>query len=215
MFEQRTWTAKAAVAAISLNLMAPAGAAESPKWYVGASSDTTQVEVYRGLGWEMGGEQPGLSLRGGVELNRHFAVEMALLKANALEWTEYYSDLPDYLTTTTTFDVRAASLAGIASMHFADIFEAYFKAGLTTYHASGMQKLDDVLGDTSLTRSASNSGSGYLLGLGLGADVTPKWSVRIEYQFFSIDRSFLGVSSGNDPTVDTFAMGVVYRLGNR
>jgi opacity protein-like surface antigen len=45
--------------------------------------------------------------------------------------------------------------------------------------------------------------------------VSPKWRVRVEYQYFGFDRDFLIVRPDNDPSIDTFAIGVDYQLPRR
>jgi hypothetical protein len=39
--------------------------------------------------------------------------------------------------------------------------------------------------------------------------------VRVEYQYFAVERDFLGISSDDDPSVDTFSIGFDYRLPKR
>ena len=51
------------------------------------------------------------------------------------------------------------------------------------------------------------------LGVGIGANVTEHWNVRFDYQFFATDRDGLGLSGGDDPTIDTLPVGVHYRFG--
>jgi hypothetical protein len=47
------------------------------------------------------------------------------------------------------------------------------------------------------------------------AAVNENWRVKIEYRFFGIDGDFLGVPADDDPTVDSFSIGVDYRFGRR
>jgi opacity protein-like surface antigen len=192
-----------------------ADAAEPGSWYIGGSTDNTHVEVYRGLGWEPGGEERGVSIRGGWQFSPHFALEIGALRASDLRWTEYFSSIDGYLTSHTTFDTTALQVSAIGSMHWGSIFEGYVKAGLAQYRVDGRQVLDTLLTDAALTRDVSASGIDYLLGAGLAMKASPRWRVRIEYQYFGLDRDFLGVRGGDDPSIDTFAIGIDYQLPRR
>ena len=204
-----------AALALALAYSAPA-AAETQGWYAGASTDDTHVEVYRGLGWEVGGEQPGLSAYGGLRVNKHFSVEFGAMHAADLEWSEYsvtVPGLPPGYNARTTFDATALQASAVGILPFATIFEAYLKAGLAAYRVSGQQTLEAWDG-ASLSRSVRSSGMDLLLGAGLGATVAQSWHIKVEYQYFGIDRDFLGVAD-DDPTIDRFSIGVDYRFGRR
>jgi opacity protein-like surface antigen len=196
-------------------LSLPAHAAEPNTWYVGASTNDSHVEVYRGLGWEPAGEERGFSLLGGWHVNRRFAVELGALRASDLEWTEYFAEIPGFLTAHTTFDTTALQASGVVTFQWGNAVEAFLKAGLAEYRIDGRQVLDTLQSDAALTRDVDASGFDYLLGAGIGFKATPKWRVRIEYQYFAIDRDFLGVRGGDDPSIDTFAIGIDYQLGRR
>ena len=201
--------------ALLLALSLPAGAAEPKTWYVGATTDDTHVEVYRGLGWEPSGEERGFSLLGGWHVNRRFAVELGAMRTGDLQWTEYLAEVPGYLTAHTTFDTTALQASGVVTFQWGKTVEAYLKVGLAQYSVDGRQVLDTLQTDAALTRDVDASGSDTLLGAGLGIKATPKVRMRIEYQYFGLDRDFLGVRGGDDPSIDTFAIGFDYQLGRR
>ncbi len=190
-----------------------AHAAEPESWYVGASTDNTHAEVYRWGFWQMGGEERGLSVRGGWQFSEHFAVELAAAGAGDLLWTEYLIDDPDGITAHTAFDTTALQVSAVGSMHWGQLFEGYVKAGLAQYRLDGRQVLDDLFTDTVVTRDVSASGSDYLLGAGLAIKPSPLWRVRVEYQYFGIDRDFL--RARGDPSIDSFSIGVDYQLPRR
>lgn len=194
--------------------LAPAEAQDQdPKsWYVGASTNETHVEVFRGLGWETGGTERGFSVRGAWEFHRNFELELAGLRATDLQWTEYFATIPGYLTAHTTFDTTALQASAIGKVHWGQAFEAYMKVGIAQYQVDGRQVLDTLQTDAALTRDVDASGSDYLLGFGLVMKASPKWRVRVEYQYFELERDFLGVGASDDPSIDTFSIGVDYRL---
>jgi len=190
--------------------------AQDPQdWYIGASTDNTHVEVYRGGGWEVGGSERGFSVRGGWQFHRNFELELAGRHATDLQWTEYFGNISGYLTTHTTFDVTALQASAIGKVHWGQTFEGYLKAGIAQYQVDGRQVLDTLQTDAALTRDVDASGSDYLLGMGLVIKASPKWRVRVEYQYFGLDRDFLGVRAGDDPSVDSISIGLDYRLPTR
>lgn len=191
----------------------PANAQDPMNWYLGAATNNTHVEVLRsGLGWEMGGSERGFAVRGGWQFHRNFELELGALRASDLQWTESWSSYQSYLTAHTTFDVTALHASALGKVHMGETFEGYFKAGVAQYQVDGRQVLDTLMTDTALTRDVDASGLDYLLGAGLVIKASPKWRVRIEYQYFMLDRDVLGVRAGDDPSVDTLSIGLDYQL---
>jgi opacity protein-like surface antigen len=185
----------------------------NPNWYIGASTDDTHVEVFRGLGWEMGGSERGFSVRGGWRFHRNFEVEFGGLRASDLQWSEYLSTVA--LAAHTSFDVAALTASAVGKVHMGKTFEGYLKVGLAFYDVAGGQVLDTLRSNAAITRDVDDSGSDYLLGGGIAIKASPKWRVRLEYQYFGIDRDFLGVGGGDDPSIDTFSIGLDYQLTAR
>ena len=192
---------------------APAAAQNPSNWYIGASTDETHVEVYRGVGWEIGGSEQGFSVRGGWRLNRNFELEFAGLRATGLQWSEYFSSVA--LAAHSTFDVTALTTSAVGKVHMGQAFEAYVKVGLALYDVGGGQVLDTMQTTAAYTRDVSSSGSDYLLGGGFAIEASPKWRVRVEYQYFAVDRDFLGIRGGDDPSIDTLSIGLDYQLSPR
>jgi opacity protein-like surface antigen len=183
-------------------------------WYAGIASDSTHVEVFRGVGWEPGTEVDGWSLRGGYRVSRHFAVEAALLHADGLEWTEHLSTLPGGLIAHSRFAAKALQLAAAGVVPFGAIWEFHAKGGLAWSHLAGQRVLED-LWDGQTRQSFAARDRGYLLGVGFAANVTERWSVRFDYQYFAIDAATLGIGNGGDPSIDSLGVGVQYQFGRR
>jgi len=195
--------------------LAPAEAEGPPSWYVGGATDDTHVEVLRdGWGYEASGSERGLSVRSALQLNRNFELELGAMRASDLDWTEYFSSYANYLTAHTTFDVEALNVSAVGKV-VGHTFEGYIKAGVALYNIDGRQVLDTLMIDAAATRDVHASDLDYLLGAGFFVKPSPNWRVRVEYQYFAVDREFLGVSSGDDPSVDTFSIGFDYMLPKR
>jgi opacity protein-like surface antigen len=188
---------------------------DARNWYIGAATDDTHVEVYRGGGWEVGGSERGFAVRGGWHFHRNFELELAARRASDLQWTEYFGNISGYLTSHTTFDTTALQASAIGKVLWGQTFEGYLKAGIAQYQVDGHQVLGALRTDAPLERDVDASGMDYLLGMGLVIKASPQWRVRVEYQYFGIDRDFLGVRAGDDPSVDTFSIGLDYRLDPR
>jgi opacity protein-like surface antigen len=196
-------------------VLAPAHAEGPIGWFVGGATDDTHVEVLRdGWGYEASGSERGFSARGALQLNRNFELELGAMSASDLHWTEYFSSYQSYLTAHTTFDVEAMNVSAVGKV-VGRTFEGYIKAGVALYSVDGRQVLDTLMTDAAATRDVHASDLDYLLGAGFFVKPSPKWRVRVEYQFFAVDREFLGVSSGDDPTIDTFSIGFDYMLTKR
>ena len=196
-------------------VLAPVYAEDPVGWYVGGATDDTHVEVLRdGWGYEASGSQRGYSVRGGLRLTRNFELELGAMSASDLHWTEYLSSYQDYLTAHTSFDVKAVNVSAVGKV-VGRTFEGYIKVGAAQYDIDGRQVLDTLFVDGVATRGVHASGLDYLIGAGFFVKPSPKWRVRCEYQYFSVDRDFLGVSSDDDPTVDSFSIGFDYMLGKR
>jgi len=193
----------------------PVYAQDPMNWYVGAATTNTHVEVFRGLGWETSGSEHGFSVRGGWLFHRNFELEFGALTASDLQWSEYFSSVEGYLTAHTTFDVTALQASAIGKVHMGQTFEGYVKAGISDYQVHGRQVLDTLMTDAALTRNVDATGMDYLLGAGLIIKASPKWRVRVEYQYFGLDRDFLGVRGSDDPSVDTLSVGLDYTLSPR
>ena len=195
--------------------LAPSHAETPLSWYVGGATDDTHVEVLRdGWGYESSGSERGLSARGALQFNRNFELELGAMSASNLQWTEYFASYQNYLTAHTTFDVRALNVSAVGKV-VGHTFEGYIKAGVALYSVDGRQVLDTLMTDAAAQRDVHASDMDYLLGAGFFVKPSPKWRVRVEYQYFAVEREFLGVASGDDPSVDTFSIGFDYMLPKR
>ncbi|HVN36355.1 MAG TPA: outer membrane beta-barrel protein [Casimicrobiaceae bacterium] len=212
------------VAATLLLGTAAAASAEGRGWYLGAMLDNTAVTVIRGdctpyyyyCDSETGPSKTGYELRGGLRLNSYLAVDFALRRNSALQWTESLATVPDVPgihDSRVVFDASVAEATAVGILPFGPIFEVYGKGGLGFYGLSGEQSLTDLTGGSPLSRSVSSHGTGLVLGIGIGATVGKTWHLKLEYQSLSIGKSFLGVGSGSDASLDTTALGIERRFG--
>ena len=119
-----------------------------------------------------------------------------------------------FFESSAVMDTSALQLSAVGILPFAQIWEAYLKAGLSWYRADAAQHLIDSFGGQEIRRSINVDDTGYLLGLGIGATLAEFWHIRLEYQFFEIDHRLINVDDNSDPTVDTWFLAVEYRFGS-
>lgn len=193
---------------------------ESSGWYAGIGVGSSHIEVYRdnwfGLGvWEEGPEDGTALLLGGYRLGDHVAIEATYLSETDLEWREsltFVGDLPGLYDSSTVLSTSALQLSALGILPFARIWDVYVKGGVSWYRADADHRIADSFGGPTVRRSENASGADMLLGVGIRASPRESWRVRLEYQFYSVDRALLNVDDG-DPTVDTWFLGVDYGFG--
>lgn len=205
-----------ASAALGLALLS-AKTSEAADWYAGAYAGSTHVEVFRGLGWEHGARTASTRASGGVRIRKHFAIDLGYTRATGLKWTEdpaTLPDLPGYYRNEVSFGASAVQIGAVGVFPFGSIWDAYVKAGLSRYRLAGRQRIVDWVGSSpDLTRSFTVSGTGGLLGGGLGVAVNSRWHLRLEYEFFEVEPTVFGVDADNPPTLDSLSLGFDYRFG--
>lgn len=205
---------------LTVTLISITAHAQDTGWYAGAGVGSSHIQVYRaswfGVGaWEEGPGDTATPIFGGYRSSDHLAVELSHLPEGDLEWRERgtpISGLPGYYDSSTVLSASALQLSVLGILPFANGWDAYLKGGVSWYRADAAQNVADAFGGAALTRSDSTSDAGFLLGLGVGASLTEHWRVRLEYQFYSIDRALINVENNDDPTVDTWIFGIDHRF---
>ena len=200
----------------------PVVAQDIGKWYGGIGVGGTHIEVYRagwyGFGtWEAGPADSALLAYGGYRLTEHFAIDVAYLMPSDVDWREngaYVEDLPEGVyDSRTSLSTSAVQLSLVGILPFAERWEVYLKGGVSAYTSEGTQTLKDYYTDEVLYRPLDGSGTGFLLGVGIGVTPSERWHFRLEYQFFYIDHALINVGPQDDPTLDTWVFGIDYRFG--
>ena len=209
---------RACIVAFSLALMNQPSSAETPSnpWYVGIGAGSSNISVFNPVGllgsWEEGPDRSSWSLQGGYRLSRRFAVEVATLNVQDLAWQGSLG----FSSSDGRFDVSTTEVAAIGVFSFDPRFEVQGRLGLAHYDLSGAQTVTSAFENPAVARSQpiAESGRGFLMGAGVGVNLTPSWSLRLDYQSFYIDSSFLGASAEyDDATIDTLSLVASYRFG--
>jgi hypothetical protein len=211
------------VVPVALVVTATAASAEEGGWYAGVAVDRSSISVLHGANmyyapWESGPSSSGYTLRGGLRVNKHVAVELGFQQKRDLKWTEPFatvSDVPGLFDSHVAFDAAVQQVSALGVWPFARVWEAYVKGGLASYRFTGEQTLTDVISGTALlSRAVSTSGHNYVLGFGVGATFGQNWHASIDVSGFDFDESFLG-AAGAHASLGSWSLGLEYRVGRR
>jgi hypothetical protein len=92
-----------------------------------------------------------------------------------------------------------------------DRYEAYLRLGAGFWDGESVQRLDQSFGTDVVNRSISESGTGFLGGVGFGVTFAKYLHVRFELQTTTIDEDVL--NARDDSSVDSMLLEVQYRFG--
>jgi opacity protein-like surface antigen len=199
----------AALLALTWHPSAPAQGIYPQGWYVGFSGNSPHAGVDWGSGSRSDEGGHGLSLRGGVRLNRRLGIEAAVQKARDLTWTD---DGP-WHDVNTSFEANALEVSAVATGRFCRIFEGLARGGLAYYDLSGQRTFEDFGNPTTRSEHISDRGLGYLVSFGIAMDPKPKWRFRLEYQLVDFDEDFVSEESAESAFIETITIGMDYRVG--
>jgi opacity protein-like surface antigen len=201
-------------------LLASDAAGQSPTGlYLGAGigSETLSVECCGGydFGYLDGDSAIATEFDLGYRVNRHLAAELEVV-ATAPEWQQnqvYLPDLNDVFNNSVDSDLTIVQLSAIGIMPIGEYWEAYVRGGISFWQGDAAQTLIRI-SDTSVTRrSLDESGTDLLLAIGIGANLTPAWHLRLEFHTSGIDRQL--ISANDSTTLDGWRLGFVFRPAAR
>lgn len=188
-------------------------------FYAGGGVGTTEPASYDNEYWyydvESGDSTASAILFAGYRINRYVAAEAAYLGADGVGWSESLVYVPEFLDVYNTdidLDVSAWQLSVSGILPFAKIWEAYLRGGLAFWEADGAQRFTPSFGGPVVRRSVSDSGTGFLFGMGGSVRLLPQLHLRLEYQAFDVDEDLFAIDDDSG-TMDTFLLGLEYRFG--
>jgi hypothetical protein len=208
------------VAAIGLILGSADAAAATPGWYAGFATGRTVVNESVGLfASDNSSEQQGFLLRGGYRISGHFAIELGHTRATAFDWSPVGfaagADLPSFSELShVNFDVSSLQLGAVGILPFGRIWEAYAKLGLVRYRSNSHQRIrewsfEEMTFTRDVTRDVTVAKRDRLRAIGIGANVSERWHVRLELHWFRLSDRVVGVArfGDSDLTVDSWTLG--------
>jgi hypothetical protein len=213
-------------AALAATLLAAAstGSAASGaerQWYAGVTVDRASISVLRGDDvfsgyYDYGPYSSGYSLRGGLRLSRHLAVEAGFQRLGGVKWTEPYASVAGVsglYDSQTTFDSAIDEICVVGTLPIGKIWELYLKGGVASYRFSGEQTLTDLTGAASVTRPVSLHGNAIPIAGGVKVAVGKSWNLGLELSAIEIKESFLGITNNDSASLGGWSIGAERRFG--
>lgn len=164
--------------------------------------------------YEDGDGDYGYNLHAGWRVHDYVALEAGYVDSGSIRWQEdlvYFPEFNDYYNNRVDFTARIAQVSVLGILPFAQRWEVYLRLGAGFWDAESDQRLDQSFGTDLVNRSVSDSGTGFLGGVGLGVTFAKTLHVRFEFQSTTIDEDIL--NARNDASVDSMLLEVQYRFG--
>ena len=219
----RCLIAHAAVAAAALGAASAAKAAQR-EWYLGATLDSTSVDIAYGLYDSSGGpSNTGSSVHGGLIFNRHLALDFGLQRNSGMHWSEPVAidpfEPPSY-TFNVLFEARIAQATVVGTWPIGKVFDLYGRLGIGSYRLTGEQWLADAA-SSSPHLPASSDGIGAVFAIGAGATIAKNWRLNLEFQSTTVGKAFFGipathglpVDEQSSASLDSITLGIERRFG--
>lgn len=194
--------------------------------YIGAGGNFSDVSVQVGTAcydyycwwgeydyYEDGDGDYGYTLHAGWRVHDYVAVELGYLETGDIRWEEdlvYFPEFNDYYNNRVDFSAQITQLSVLGILPL-DRFEVYLRLGAGFWDGESVQRLDQSFGTDIVNRSVSDSGTGFLGGVGFGVTFAQNLHVRFELQTTTIDEDVLNARS--DSSVDAMLLEVQYRFG--
>ena len=208
----------------------PAAAPDPGSWrglYVGGGGAYSNVSVEVGQSYcdydcywgdyydyDQGDGGIGYNAHAGARLHRYVAVEVNYLRAGTIGWDKnlvYMPEFNDYYNNRVDLDMQVTGVSVLGIVPFNDLFEIYLRFGAGFWDGESTQRLDQSFGEATVTRSVSDDGTGLLLGVGFGLNLSRSLQLRFDLQTVGIDEDVLNAQE--DTSLDSFLFEVQYRFG--
>jgi len=156
----------------------------------------------------------GYSVYAGLRLNQYVALEVGYLDSGTIGWNKnlvYTPELNDFYNNRVDFQATVTEVSVLGILPFGDVWEVYLRLGAGFWDGQSTQRLDQSFGDIVVTRDVEDSGTGLLVGVGVGVTVVKGLQVRLDLQTVGIDRDMLNTDSHT--SLDSFLLELQYRFG--
>jgi len=192
-------------------------------WYAGGGIGIANVYSWTDTcygcwaDWEYGDSDFAYTITGGYRFIPYFAIEASYLDSGTPEWDQdlnYIADLNDIFNVDGEIDLNSYQVSVLGIFPFAKIWEVYLRGGVTFWDGESEQILTRVSDNEVTIRNVNESGTDFLLGVGVGATLGKRWHIRLDYVFFGIDDDLLALGSGDDAYSDIATLQLHYRIGD-
>jgi len=163
--------------------------------------------------YEDGDGDYGYSLHAGLRVHDFVALEANYVDTGTIRWDEnlvYFPEFNDYYNNRVDFSAQITEVSVLGILPF-DRYELYLRLGAGFWDGESEQRLDQSFGTDVVTRRVTDSGTGFLGGVGVGITFAETVHVRFELQTTTIDEDVL--NARDDASVDSMLLEVQYRFG--
>jgi len=197
-----------------------AHAAEGHSWYAGGGPALGNVFVVESYGLaessDRGSSDTGFVLTAGYRWSRYLATEIGYLDGGSPTFhsIEPYPDAASPLydarirQDTTAFLV---SLVGI--LPIGKRWEIYIRGGVAFWDAQSTQSLTSLVDGSTIDRRVNDKDTDFMMAVGGGVDLTPRWHLRLDYQAFRTGNELLALSGNREARFDAFSVQLFRRFG--
>jgi len=164
--------------------------------------------------YDQGDGAYGYSVYAGLRLNQYVSLEVGYLDSGTIGWNKnlvYTPELNDFYNNRVDFQATVTEVSVLGILPFGDVWEVYLRLGAGFWDGQSTQRLDQSFGDIVVTRDVEDSGTGLLVGVGVGVTVVKGLQVRLDLQTVGIDRDMLNTDSHT--SLDSFLLELQYRFG--
>jgi hypothetical protein len=150
----------------------------------------------------------------GYRINQWFAIEASYIDAGTIGWNDKYVWMPElagFYRNNVEFSSTIPEVGVLAILPFFERWEAYFKLGAGFWDGTSKQKLTNEDTGQVTYREVDDSGTDYMVGVGLGYSFATAWHVRFDFQSVGLDGDVLNVR--DDSSIDTMQLELQYRFG--
>jgi OmpA-like transmembrane domain len=163
--------------------------------------------------YEDGDGDYGYALHVGWRVYDYVALEVGYVETGDIRWEEeivYFPEFNDYYNNRVDFSAQIVQASVLGILPY-DRFELYLRLGAGFWDADSAQRLDQSFGTDVVNRSVSDSGTGFLGGVGFGVTLAKGLHVRFEAQSTTIDEDML--NTRDDAGIDVLLLEAQYRFG--
>jgi hypothetical protein len=163
--------------------------------------------------YEDGDGDYGYALHVGWRVYDYVALEVGYVETGDIRWEEeivYFPEFNDYYNNRVDFSAQIVQASVLGILPY-DRFELYLRLGAGFWDADSVQRLDQSFGTDVVNRSVSDSGTGFLGGIGFGVTLWKNLHVRFEAQSTTIDEDVL--NARDDAGIDVLLLEAQYRFG--
>lgn len=190
-------------------------------WYAGGGLSYNDIYIYDDVCWgcygtaEYGRSGTSASLTVGLRATRFLAIEGSYISESSLRWDRnlvMFDNFFDPYTVDADIDLASYQLSALA-IAAGRYWEAYLKLGLAFWDARSDLTTTWLTTGEQVAQNLDRRGNGLLIGIGGGRSFGKDWQARLDYGYFAIDDSLLGLDGNFEAYADYATLQIIKRFG--